>query len=52
MLQESRACIITNIGGIKKELATRKPTLESRKKISRSISHLDSKKLRKIYEAK
>jgi hypothetical protein len=53
MLQESRACIITNIGGIRRDLDARKPTIkENQKKISRSISNLDAKKLRAIYESK
>ena len=52
MLQESQACIITNYSDLKKDLAEKKPTLETRNKISRSISNLNSDKLRRIYEAK
>ena len=50
MLQESRAYIITNMNGIKKELATKKPTLERREKIAKSISNLNSEKLKKLME--
>lgn len=53
MIQPSRGFIINDYDGLKKQMNSSKPKLASTmKRVSKSISNLDSEKMRKIYMAK
>ena len=52
MLQESRACVITNYNGLKKSMKENKQSKELKKQIVKSIANLNPDQLKKIYNSK
>lgn len=49
-MEKDRGYIIIDWDGLKEELETKKPSLKFRKKISKSLLHIDPQRLKKLYE--